>query len=110
MSTASSVQSGLCSLLVLSTRESFLLGVCLLGICPLGSLATYYSAHIAWYQLSVRSIVDSADVQSCLLLSLATLKFCPLRIVSIICSVNSGLYSILVQSTLESVGLGLCLL
>ena len=65
--TASSVQSGLCSLLVLSTRESVHVGVCLLGICPLGSLATYYSAHIALYQLSVRSIVDSADVQSCLL-------------------------------------------
>ena len=67
VSTASSVQSGLCSLLVLSTRESVHLGVCLLGICPLGSLATYYSAHIALYQLSVRSIVASADDQSCLL-------------------------------------------
>ena len=37
------------------------------GVCPPGCLSTWNLAPIALYQLFVRSIVDSANVQSCLL-------------------------------------------
>ena len=40
VSTVGSVNSGFCSRVVPSTLESVHLGVCLLGFCPIGSLAT----------------------------------------------------------------------
>ena len=45
VSTICCVNSAFCSRLAYSTWDSFYLGVCLLGICPLESLATWHSAQ-----------------------------------------------------------------
>ena len=65
-------------LLVLSTLDSahvwfsllgilFDLGVCLLGICPLESLATWHFAHFCVCPLLFLSTLDSAHIWDCLL-------------------------------------------
>ena len=45
VSTIGSVNSGFCSLLVLSSWKSLQLDVCLLGFCPLGNICTWYSVN-----------------------------------------------------------------
>ena len=60
VSTIGSVNSGFCSLLVLSTWKFVYLGVSLLEIRPLGSLATWHSAHVGFCPLLVLATLDSA--------------------------------------------------
>ena len=60
--TIRSLESGLCSPLVLSTSESVQLGVCLLGFCTFWSLATCYSANVRMCPLLVLSTLNSAYV------------------------------------------------
>ena len=62
VSTAGSVQSGFCSLMLLSTWESLHLGVCLLEICTLRSLAKWHSPHVGLCPVLVVSILDSVHV------------------------------------------------
>ena len=72
VSTIGSVNSGFYSHLALSTWDSVKLGVCLLGFCPLGSLAKLHSAHVGLCPLRVLSTLDSAHVCFCLLGNLST--------------------------------------
>ena len=60
VSTIGSVNSGLCSLEVLSTWDSLQLGVCLLGFCLLASLATWHFAHVGLFPLLALSTLISA--------------------------------------------------
>ena len=70
--TIRSLESGLCSPLVLSTSESVQLGVCLLGFCSFWTLATCHSANVRMCPLLVLSTLDSAYVWFCVLGSQCT--------------------------------------
>ena len=59
----------------MSTWHSVHPGVCLLGFCPLGSLAAWHSAHVGLCPLLVLSTLDSAHAWFCLLGSLSTWNF-----------------------------------
>ena len=108
-----SVNSGFYSHLALSTWDSVQLGVCLLGFCPLGSLAKLHSAHVGLCPLLVLSTLDSTQVWFCLLGILSIWMFVyldsvhlgvwphnnlPRSIVSTKCFVNSGFCSRLLRS------------
>ena len=125
VSSIGSVNSGMFSLLVLSTWESVHLSVCLLSICTLGSMAAWHSAHVGLCLLLVLTILDSYHIRSVFLgvcptrfLStwiLSTWKpvhiiFCHLRIVSTIGCVHSTFCSLLVLSTWHYVYTGLFLI
>ena len=70
-----SVNSGLWSLLVLSTWESVHLGGCLLVISSLGSLATWHSSHVRLFPLLFLSTLDCAKFWFFLLRSPSTWDF-----------------------------------
>ena len=73
--TGGSVQSGFCSLFFLSTWGSVHLGVCLLGIFPPRSPATWHSGDVILCPLFDLSTLDSAHVLFCLLGSLSNWVF-----------------------------------
>ena len=106
VSTIGSVNSGFCSLLVLSTWKFVYLGVSLLEIRPLGSLATWHSAHVGFCPLLVLATLDSAH--SCLSslesghLGVCLLGLCSLGNPCTCYSVNWGLCQGLVVFTLDS--------
>ena len=75
VSTLGSVQTGFRSLFVPSIWESVLLGVCLLWVCPLGSLASWHSAFVGFCPLLVLSTLDCAHFLFRLLGSLSTCDF-----------------------------------
>ena len=102
--TYGSVNTGLSLGVVLFTWDYVHLGLCLLGSCPLGSLAKLHSAHVRLCSLLFLSTLDSANFGSLYLgvcppgflftWNLATwesghMTFFPNRIVSRIGSVNS---------------------
>ena len=125
VSTNDSVNSGFCSRFVLSSSNYVHLGGCLVGIYPLGSLATWHFPHVGWFPLFVLSTLDCAlywfgllgspppGILSTLIPSTRTsvrMTFCPRNIVSSIGSINSVFYSRYVLSTWGFVHLGLYLL
>ena len=68
VSISGSLNSRFCSRLAYySTWDSIYLGVCLLGVCPLESLATWHSAHVGVCPLMVLPTLDSAQIWFCLL-------------------------------------------
>ena len=73
--TIGSVNSGFCSRLVMSSWGTVHLGECLLGICPLGNLASCLSSHVALFPLLVLSSLDCAHFWFCLLRSLSIWVF-----------------------------------
>ena len=75
VSSISFVNSGLCSLLVLSTWDSVHLSGCLLGICPLAILTTWHSSHVGLFPLLALSTLDCAHFWFCLLGSPSTWDF-----------------------------------
>ena len=75
VSTIGSVNSGICSCWVLSSWKSVQLGVWLLGIRVLGSLAAWHSAHVGMCPLLVLSTLNFAHVWSSLLVILSNWVF-----------------------------------
>ena len=68
VSISGSLNSRFCSRLAYySTWDSIYLGVCLLGVCPLESIATWHSAHVGVCPLMVLPTLDSAQIWFCLL-------------------------------------------
>ena len=114
VSTHGSVNSGFCSRLVLSTWDSVHLGVCLLGFCPLGSLATWHYAPSR-----IVSTIDSVNSGFCQRMDLSTWESvhpggCLLGISSFgnlatWHSAHVGLCLLLVQSTLDCAHFWFCL-
>ena len=107
VSTICSVNSAFCSRLAYSTWDSIYLGVFLLGICPLESLATWHSAHVAVCPLMVLSTLDSAHVWFCLLRSLCNWVFVYLNSIYLGSlatwhSAHLGLCQLLYRWTLDS--------
>ena len=102
-----SVNSAFCSCLALSTWDYVQLGVCLLGFCPLASLASWHSVHIGLFPLLVLSTLLSAHVWFCLLGSLSNWVFFYLNSfhsgsLATWHSAQVGLCPLLVLSTLDS--------
>ena len=106
VSTIGSVNSGFCSLLVLSTWKFFYLGVSLLENRPLRSLATWHSAHVGFCPLLVLATLDPAHFWLSSLesghLGVCLLGLCSLGNPCTCYSVNWGLCQGLVVFTLDS--------
>ena len=100
--------------LVLSTWESVFLDFCLLGMFPLGSLATRHSSQIGLFPLilsSWKSVqLGVFLLRFCSSLESGHMTFYPRRIVSTIGSVYSGLSPRSVLFQWDYVHLGGCLL
>ena len=107
VSSIGSVNSRLCSLLVLSTWESVHLRLYLLWFCPLDDLSTCHVAHVGLCPLLVLSALDSAHPWFCLLGSLSNWVFVYLNSVHLRSlatwhSAHVGLCPLLILSTLGS--------
>ena len=100
--------------LVLSTWESVLLGFCLLGIFPLGSLAPWHSSQIGLFPLilsSWKSVqLGVFLLRFCSSLESGHMTFYPRRIMSTIGSVHSGFSPRAVLFNWDYVHLDVCLL
>ena len=75
VSTIGSVNSGFCLRVVLCSWESVHLGACLLGIGPLGILATRNFFHVGLCPILVLSTLDFANCLFSLLGSLSNWMF-----------------------------------
>ena len=102
VSIISSLNSRFCSRLAYSTWDSIYLGVCLLGVCPLESLATWHSAHVGVCPLMVLPTLDSAQIWFCLLGIMFMKEYFYLR------SCTLGILFTCVFDYLDSVHLGVC--
>ena len=97
-----SLNSAFCSCLALSTWDCTYLGVCLFGVGPLKSLATWHSAHVCVCPLMVLSTLDSAHNWFCLLGIMFMKEFFYLR------SCTLGILFTWMFDYLDSVHLGVC--
>ena len=97
-----SLNSAFCSCLALSTWDSTFLGVCLFGVGPLKSLATWHSAHVCVCPLMVLPTLDSAQIWFCLLGIMFMKEYFYLR------SCTLGILFTWVFDYLDSVHLGVC--
>ena len=102
VSIISSLNSRFCSRLAYSPWDSTCLGVCLFGVGPLKSLATWHSAHVCVCPLMVLSTLDSAHIWFCLLGIIFMKEFFYLR------SCIFGILLTWVFYYLDSVHLGVC--
>ena len=115
LSTSDYAHEGLFLFEIMSTWQSVQLGVCLLGFCPLASLATWHSAHVILFLLLVLSTLLYAHVWFCLLGSLSNWVFVYLNSVHLWSlatwhSAQVGLSSHFIQSTLGAAHVWLWLL